>query len=169
MEIKDLVEQALAEVDQFLVRALDGLTADELAWRPSSEANSIGFIVWHIFRVEDIWLWRLDPSKPQVYEAEAWYEKFGTGVRDTGYQYTAEQLEKFTAPPLSQLSEYGKSVRGRTMQYLKEIAVERLDEKTIKERPEYSIGGVFRHIIVELSLHIGQIAYLRGLQRGLNK
>ena len=169
MELKDFVEQALDEADTLLSRALDGLTVEELAWRPSREANSIGFLLWHSSRVEDGWIWRLNPSRPQVYEAEGWYEKFGTERRDSGHQYTAEQLERFTVPPLDQLLEYGKSVRNRTLHYLKEIPVGKLDEKPIKDRPEYTIGGVFRHLVVELSQHIGQIAYLRGLRRGLNK
>ena len=31
-----------------------------------------------------------------------------------------------------------------------------------------TIGKMFGHVIVEESQHLGQIAYLRGLQRGLN-
>ena len=35
-------------------------------------------------------------------------------------------------------------------------------------RPEYTIGRMFSHLVVELAQHTGQVAYLRGLQRGLD-
>jgi len=34
-------------------------------------------------------------------------------------------------------------------------------------RPGYTIGRMFSHLLVEGSQHLGQVAYLRGLQRGL--
>ena len=32
-----------------------------------------------------------------------------------------------------------------------------------------TIGKMFSHVIVEQAQHTGQVAYLRGLQRGLDK
>lgn len=36
-----------------------------------------------------------------------------------------------------------------------------------ERRPGYTVGRMFSHLIVEESQHLGQVAYLRGLLRGL--
>ena len=33
--------------------AVDGLTADDLVWSPAPGTNSIGWLVWHLTRVQD--------------------------------------------------------------------------------------------------------------------
>ena len=53
MELEAFTEHVLADYQHRLLNALDGLTSEELAWRPSPEANSIAFIMWHVTRVED--------------------------------------------------------------------------------------------------------------------
>lgn len=36
-----------------VARAVDGLTAEQLAWAPTPGANTIGRLVWHLTRVQD--------------------------------------------------------------------------------------------------------------------
>ena len=55
MDLKDFIEQALEGFKARLYRTLEGLTTEELGWRPDSQANSIAFIAWHVARVEDRW------------------------------------------------------------------------------------------------------------------
>lgn len=33
--------------------SVEGMTAEQLQWRPGSGANPIGWLVWHVGRVED--------------------------------------------------------------------------------------------------------------------
>lgn len=168
MELKGFIEESLTETQSVLLKVVDGLTPEELAWRPSLESNSIGFILWHTLRVEDIWIQRIAQRKQQVYEADGWYQKFGTEARDIGYNYSLEQLASFVVPSLDDLLAYGKSLREHTLKYLRALPVEKLDEQMSPNRPD-TIGYMLRHIIIEFSEHIGQIAYLRGLQKGLDK
>ena len=53
MELKDFIKQALDALKLRYDRAIDGLTAEDLAWQAGPNANPIGFIYWHIPRVED--------------------------------------------------------------------------------------------------------------------
>lgn len=53
MRVTAFIEDLLEESKRRLYRSLRDLTPEELAWRPAPDANSIGFIVWHIARVED--------------------------------------------------------------------------------------------------------------------
>jgi len=159
----------LVEIEERLKTAVDGLTPQELAWRPGPECNSIGFILWHLIRVEDFWFQRFIQRRSELYESEGWQQRLGTPPRDTGYQYTAEQVANFQVPPLETLLDYGRSVRRHTLDFLRQLPLEKLDEKPRPDRSEMSIGDIFQRVIIELTLHIGQIAYLRGMQRGLDK
>jgi len=61
-------------------------------------------------------------------------------------------------------------VRARTVEYVKDMTPDRSDE-VIQTRAfgDLAMGKVFSLLLCEITQHIGHIAYLRGLQRGLNK
>ena len=56
MEAKELLVNSLKQSQEYLTRALEGLTQDEAAWSPGPECNSIAFILWHTTRVEDFFV-----------------------------------------------------------------------------------------------------------------
>ena len=65
---------------------------------------------------------------------------------------------------------YYDSVRATTLAYLDSISEDDLETCPHPDsRPGYTVGKMFSHVIVEESQHTGQVAYLRGIQRGLNK
>lgn len=169
MELKEFIEQSLEDSGQAVLRALDGLTPQELSWRPGEESNSIGFILWHMTRVEDFFIQRLAQKAPELYETQGWATKWGTEARDSGGGYTLEQVNSFVVPPLEELVGYREAVRGSTLEYLRQLSPQGLDELPRPDRSPDSLGRVLRRMILELSLHAGQVAYLRGMQRGLNK
>jgi hypothetical protein len=172
VNLSDFVLYNLDRIQQVLTEVLDSLTHEELTWRPGEEANPIGFILWHQVRCEDTYIQSLILQQPQVWVSEKWYQKLNLSGDpwDNGYDYTAEQIASFTVPELKDLLGYAEAVRGRTVACLTEITPEKLDEKV--QQPSFggiTIGKLFSYMLCELTLHIGQIAYLRGLQRGLNK
>jgi uncharacterized damage-inducible protein DinB len=56
MTLMAFIEQMLEESKRRLYRTLRDLTSAELTWQPGPESNPIGFLVWHMARVEDRWL-----------------------------------------------------------------------------------------------------------------
>ena len=56
MNLNEFIEDALDKERQFLMEAVDDLTSQELTWRAGPEANPIGWILWHMLRVEDMWI-----------------------------------------------------------------------------------------------------------------
>ena len=57
-----------------------------------------------------------------------------------------------------------------TLNFINDLSVD--DLSTIRDpigKPNYSIANMLGHILVEQSMHMGQIAYLRGIQKGLNQ
>jgi hypothetical protein len=169
MEAKDLVLKSLEQSQGYLTEALDGLTQDEAAWSPGAECNCIAFILWHTTRAEDLFVNRLIQQKDQLYEAEGWREKLGTAAKDLGYGYTPEQLGAWPVPKLETIRGYANSVRDKTLAFLKELPPEKLSEVPRPDRSSESIGAMLCQMSTEVALHVGQIAYLRGVQRGLDK
>lgn len=63
---------------------------------------------------------------------------------------------------------YYEAVRRATLRYLDGLAPADFAHCPDRvRRPEYTIGKMLSHLIVEGIQHLGQVAYLRGLQRGL--
>ena len=172
METRDFVLDMLDRMQQAVTGAVDGLTREELTWQPAPEANSIGFILWHQLRCEDVFVQGMIQQKPQVWVSEQWHQKLNLSEdpMDLGYGYTAEQVAAFSVPELEDLLGYAKAVRAQTVECLKGMTPDKSDE-VIQTRVfgDLAMGKVFSLLLCEITQHIGQIAYLRGLQRGLNK
>ena len=172
MNMNDFILDNLDRIQKVLTEALDSLTHEELTWRPGAEANPIGFIFWHQVRCEDTYIQTLIRQQPQVWVSEKWYQKLNMtdDPRDIGYEYTAEQVANFPVPELKNLLDYAEAARARTVAYLKGITPDKFEEEI--QQPGFggiNVGKLFSYMLCELTQHIGQIAYLRGLQRGLNK
>ena len=171
MDFADFILDAFKRIQSELRDALKDLSQDELKWRPGPEANSIGFILWHQLRCEDAVVSDWIQHESQLWITEQWYNKLNLpdDPDDNGYGYTAEQVAAFPVPQLADMLSYGEAVRARTVEYLRSEAGNRLDEVVQTQAfGELSIGQVFSILLCEIALHVGQIAYLRGLQRGIN-
>lgn len=167
MNARELILRSLEESQEYMNKTLDGLTQEEVAWCPAGESNSIAFILWHTILVEDIFINRVIQGGKEIYETEGWQEKLGTPTKV--YQYTREELQTWPVPKLEVLKEYANSVHERTLTFLRSITAKKLDEVPLPDRSPNSIGMMLSHLCNEIAMHVGQIAYLRGIQRGLDK
>ena len=77
MTMNEFIEDALIKEQEYLLGTVQDLTPEELAWRPGPEANPIGWILWHMLRVEDFWFQFFIQRELELWEKEAWHEKFG--------------------------------------------------------------------------------------------
>ena len=50
MDTIEFISQSLRQVHIRLVASCEGLTQDQVLWRPAPHANNIGFILWHVAR-----------------------------------------------------------------------------------------------------------------------
>src|SRR5215470_16041701 len=76
MDCRDLVIDGLGRVEEDLKRALDGLSAEQLAFRPAEHSNSIAWLVWHLTRVQDDHMSEL-AGRQQAWIEDKWHERFG--------------------------------------------------------------------------------------------
>ena len=186
MEMNELFQNGFENVKRVLDRTLDGLTPAELKWQPRSDANSIGLILFHSIRSEDHAIHRLQ-EKPQLWESEKWYQKFNKKIEDGGAHYTADQVASFVVPDQRELLAYAEAVRKETVNYLKGLKPKDLDKKVnlppppahmvmpsgrpVPKWPPFDpiVGMMLLHEVNHLSEHAGEVSYLRGLQRGMDK
>jgi len=166
MNLNEFIVDAFAKEQEFLSDAVGDLTPEELAWRPGPGANPIGWILWHMLRVEDMWFQFFIQRQTEIWERDGWNERFGLPVRDNGFGHTEEQVADFPALDLQELLRYGQAVRQGTLDYLKALGPEDYSQVPREQRPEMSVGAIFRQVIGEVYQHQGHIAYLKGLKRG---
>ena len=165
MTLNEFIEDAFKQEKEFLTVAVGDLTPAELAWRAGPEANPIGWILWHMLRVEDMWFQFFIQRKPEIWERDGWNEKFGLPTRDNGFGHTLEQVAEFPALDRDELMLYGDAVRRETLEYLKGLKPDDFNVVPREQRPEMSVGAIFRQVVGELFQHQGHVSYLKGLQR----
>jgi hypothetical protein len=165
MTLNEFIEAALRKEHEFLMEAVQDLTPEELAWQAGPEANPIGWILWHMIRVEDMWIQFFILQQPEIWERDGWNLKFELPARDIGFGHTPEQVSQFPHLDLAELLKYGEAVRGRTLESLGTLGPEDYDRVPRERRPEMSVGAIFRQIVGEFYQHQGHISYLKGLIR----
>ncbi len=53
MNVSDLLIEAFDRLPDLVRSAVDGLTPEELIWSPAPGANPVGWLVWHLTRIQD--------------------------------------------------------------------------------------------------------------------
>lgn len=170
MELPHYIGIELSGLKMAMGRALDSLTRQEVTWRPASGCNSIGLILLHVTRSEDSFIQGLLQKKPQIWVSEKWHEKVGLPAEEEGAHYTVDQVNAFEVPELSSIMSYYDAVRAKTKEHLRAMKAEDFDKKvSFPNYGELPVSAVFSLLVSHTSQHIGEIGYLRGLQRGMDK
>ena len=150
------------------MQAIDDLTSEELRWQATPEANTIQWILWHMFRVEDTWIQFFIQNQTEIWEHQKWTDVFDLPTRDNGFGHTPEQVSNFPNLELAELLAYGEEVRKRTIAYLSELESNQFEVIPRERRPNITVADVFRQIVGEFYQHTGQIAYIKGMIRGVD-
>ncbi|MFA6298939.1 MAG: DUF664 domain-containing protein [Nocardioides sp.] len=144
--------------------AVDGLTEDQLATRPTDTANPIGWLVWHLARVQDDHVATV-AGLEQVYTAQGYAERFGLpfDVTDIGYGQTSAEVGQVRADA-ALLTDYLRAVHEQTTGYLSGLEAADLD-RVVDEGwdPPVTLGVRLASVVNDDLQHAGQAAYLRGL------
>ncbi len=165
MKSTDLLIDGLGRVREVVHEVASGLTAAQLAYRPGPAANSIGWLIWHLTRVQDDHL--ADAGDyDQVWMKDGWPERFGlpSDYTATGYAHRAEQAGAIKAPSANVLIDYHEAVHARSVSFIRTLTDADLD-RIVDERwvPPVSLGVRLISVIDDDAQHAGQAAYIRGL------
>jgi hypothetical protein len=165
MRTPELLRYAYDQVQETLRRALDGLTPDQLAVRVGPEANPIGWLAWHLLRVQDDHVADV-AGREQVWTTEGFAGRFGLPFPDSaiGYGFSAEQVAATRVPSVELLLEYADAVSARTAEFLAPLTDEDLD-RVVDDRwdPPVTLGVRLVSVLSDDLQHVGQAAYVRGL------
>jgi hypothetical protein len=169
MTWRDTLLDTYSRVWELLEPALAGMSPAELDVKPRPESNSMGWLAWHIGRVQDMQVAEL-MGEQQVYIAERWYEKFGRPAdpQDMGSGMTPEQVAAFRSPEPKVFLEYYRAVEARTLAYLASLGDEDLGRELNEPQfqPLPTVGVRLVSIVADDLEHVGQLAYVRGLLKG---
>ena len=165
------IDSGVNECFEKLNSALEGLSKDELHWRPTLNSNTIDWMVWHMARVEDNLINVMLQDKVPIWERDGWADRVGIFVEGTGAGMTAEEVRALPALDVPTVMAYYRSVRRETSDYFKNVMEEPdLSRKVTHPRFAGKTGAwILGRLLCEEAEHLGQIEYLRGMMRGLNK
>jgi hypothetical protein len=163
MNVGELMTDALGRIPDLVHGAVDGLSEDDLAWRPGPGANTIAWLVWHLTRIEDDHV--ADVAHTGQAWEDGWADRFALPlpVGDHGYGHSPAQVGQVRAGA-DLLAGYYDAVSARTATYLAGLVPDDLDV-VVDERwdPPVTLGVRLVSVVNEVNQHVGQAAYLRGL------
>lgn len=162
---QELLRDAFTRLIEHADELTDGLTDDVADYRPAPNANSIAWLLWHSARVQDIQLADV-AGVEQVWLGDGWVDRFGLDLprNDTGYGHGPAEVAKVRAPA-DLLSGYYHAVHKLTLEYIAGVTAEELG-RVVDENwdPPVTASARLVSILDDCAQHLGQAAYLRGIQ-----
>ncbi|HEX4190313.1 MAG TPA: DUF664 domain-containing protein [Marmoricola sp.] len=164
MDIDELLADGIGRVAELVPAVLDGLDTDALAWRPDAEANSIAWLVWHLTRVADDHVAEVAGTE-QVWTAAGWYDRFALPFPADAHGYGQSSQDVAAVRVAGDLlAGYHQAVVDAVLAYIATLAPADLD-RVVDERwdPPVTLGARLVSVVNDISQHIGQASYVRGL------
>ncbi|MBI4234231.1 MAG: DinB family protein [Chloroflexi bacterium] len=152
-------------------QALDGLTLEQLHWRPSGQTNSVAFVLWHCARTEDNVAQFVLQRRPTLWVDGGWDKRFGLDPRAQGTGMTAEEVSHIRFPSAEEFRTYMTQAFQATEQYISTLQEEALDQKArirratregVQETPIWEVLGTT--LLTHGYSHLGELWVLRSLQ-----
>ncbi|HWG01236.1 MAG TPA: DUF664 domain-containing protein [Trebonia sp.] len=168
MKSADLLTDAFGRIRETVSSVVDGLTSEELAHRIDADANPVGWLVWHLTRVQDDHVAAAFDA-PQVWETGGWAERFGlrAGTMEVGYGHSSQQVAtvgRAVAASADQLVAYHETVYEQTIKHVSGIADPDLDRVVDRSwTPPVTLGVRLISVIDDDAQHVGQAALVRGI------
>jgi hypothetical protein len=164
LAVRALLRDAFTRLIEHVESLTDGLTDEVAFYRPTEDANSISWLIWHSARQHDLQLAHLAGTE-QVWLSDGWVDRFGLDLpRDAmGYGDGPDEVARVRASA-DLLAGYYRAVHKVTLEYIASITPEDL-ERVVDENwdPPVTAGVRLVSIIDDSAQHLGQAAYLRGI------
>ena len=170
---RELLRDSFTRLIEHVNQVADGLTEEVSCWRPTPEANSIAWLLWHSARVQDLQLCDV-AGIAQVWTREGWVDRFALDfprpgdadfdpIKDIGYGHSPEDVGK-VRPPVGLLVEYYRAVHDVTLEYVATVTGDEL-ARIVDRRwdPPVTASARLVSIVDDCAQHLGQAAYVRGI------
>lgn len=160
-----LLSDGFGRVREIVDGVVDGLGPDQLSWRPNDRGNSIGWLTWHLTRIEDDHF--ADAAgMPQVWTEHGWINRFGLPFdpRVTGYGHSSAEVDQVRVESSDLLRGYQDAVHEQIGRFLDGWDDAALDG-VVDERwdPPVTLAVRLVSVLSDSLQHAGQAGYARGL------
>lgn len=163
MDVRGLLTEGFGRITELYDDVAEGLDERTLHERPAGTGNPIGWLLWHLARVQDHHIAGLADGT-QVWEE--WQERLGLphDTDDIGYGHTSEQVDAIRISDPRLLVDYHHEVTLATARYLQTVDETEL-EREVDQRwdPPVTAGVRLVSIQGDCLQHLGQAAYVKGL------
>jgi hypothetical protein len=164
MDIGALLVEAFERVLGTTHEVVEGLSRQVLVWRPSPDANSIAWLVWHLTRIQDDHVAQV-AGREQVWTAEGWMDRFGLpfAPHATGYGHDPDEVAAVQVEAELLLG-YHDAVHEATVRFVRGLEPDDLD-RVVDQRwdPPVTLGVRLVSVLADDLQHVGQAAYVRRL------
>jgi uncharacterized damage-inducible protein DinB len=165
MDVRTLLSDLFGRVDEHVDEILAGLDTAGLTRQPAPGTNPIGWLVWHIARVEDAQVAELR-GEQQLWEGGQWAARFGLppDPDNHGYGHTPADVAAVRPEGVDALRDYARAVRARTDEFLATLTADDLD-RVVDEAwdPPVTMGVRLISVADDQIQHAGAAAYVKGL------
>lgn len=116
--------------EELIPELLEGLSEDQLRFRPQPGLPPIAWLLWHMARCEDVGANRLASDGTQVLSSGRWPERLGVPNRDHGTGMTGEAVDRLSRRvALRALEKYRQAVAASTRRVAEELTEHELDSR----------------------------------------
>jgi uncharacterized damage-inducible protein DinB len=170
MNAADMLRMQFQRLHDQFARTVNEVGVEEMDWRPKPDANSIGFLLWHVLRIWDGYLNFVDGAE-NLYEQGNWPERFGfdtigRGIGGIGTGFTADDVAIVIARS-GPLIDYLEALQERTKRALSTATDDSLSHTVqIPWWPDgpSTVAAVLTHIQAHSYIHLGEAYCVRGLR-----
>jgi uncharacterized damage-inducible protein DinB len=165
MNTAELLADAFGRVQEVVHQAVEGLSSAQLAERLDADANSIGWLVWHLTRVQDDHVAHV-ADLAQVYTAQRFSARFALPFPDSdiGYGHGSADVGRFRVDSPELLLAYYDAVHTQTLKFLAGLTDADLDRVVDTHwDPPVTLGVRLVSVMDDDHQHAGQAAFVRGI------
>jgi hypothetical protein len=165
VDVSDLLRELFGRLPEHVEETVGGLNAEALTATVVPGTNPIGWLVWHLTRVQDGHVAEL-MDRGQIWVTEDLGPGFGvvSDPDNTGYGHSPADVAAIRPVGADVLIHYYRVVAARTDELLAGLTAADLD-RVVDERwePPVTLGVRLVSIADDDIQHAGQAKYLRGL------
>jgi hypothetical protein len=165
MDVGALLLELYGRIPPLAREAVAGLDQARLTRAPRPGANTIGWLVWHLTRVQDHHIAEILDA-PQIWSEREWAVRFGLDPdpANTGYGHSSAEVTAVRPEGPDALTQYLDAVDQRTRSVLEHVRQADLDRIADRRwNPPVTLGVRLISIADDCLQHAGQAAYVRGL------
>jgi hypothetical protein len=166
MDVAALLLDLYGRVPPLASDAVGGLTTEQLTRAPASGTNPIGWLIWHIARLQDLEMsHRL--GLDQLWVGGDWAGRFGLKPEpyNMGYGHAPADVAAVRPESADTVLEYLAAVQEeRTVAFVSRVTPASLAEVIDRNwNPPVTLGVRLISIANDSLQHVGQASYVRGL------